>query len=792
MDMTAALAPESEPARREYDLYKTWMEELSLAANREKAYRKEAAEVVTLYEGDKEQENQYNILYSNTETLAPALYNSTPRPQVRRRFKDNDPLGFVAARTVQRLLEYQVDNGSLDYPTFDDLMKVSVLGALVPGRGVVRYRYHAEFEAVKNEQEAEAAEAAGLADPGEESEPKEHEGKEVVSYETICGEAVPWDRFRHGYALHWRDVPWISYEYEMTKVELERNFGQMGVLVEVGDAVEDADHDPQSGKPQKVKGVKTAQVFEIWDKVTKKVIFISPGLPDRILKEVDDPLKLQGFFDCPEPLRFTQRVKGLTPTPLYKYYKEQARELNRVTARIQKIISALKVRGMYDSQVEGIEKALELDDNQLIPASGLAALQGTGQAALEKALWLFPLDKLVAVLQQLYLQRTQIKQVIFEITGIADIMRGSTQASETLGAQEIKNQWGTLRLKRAQKEVARFARDSLRIIAEIAVNKFAAETVSKMTGLGYPTLEQKQQAQVQLQMLQQQAVQAQALGDQSAMPPPPPPELLQAAQSPAWEEILALLQNDLERSYRIDIETNSTVDIEATEDKKDIAELLNAMSQFFSGVAPMMQSGALPWDVVKSMLLAVLRRFRFGDELEEQIKGMQAPAPQQSPELQKQAQKLQEEARQLEQERQQFALDVQKEKGALDLERKQFDMEKQFAAKELQMEAKYATRELETTAKQHLENFEMQRASVEEQLSQKEAAVKDTEARAAADIDGKKREVEQGGSQLVQAQQAIAKLLEDLQKFAGEIAKQGSQPRPTKAVKTGEGKWELQ
>lgn len=108
------------------------------------------------------------------------------------------------------------------------------------------------------------------------------------------------------------------------------------------------------------------------------------------------------------------------------------------------------------------------------------------------------------------------------------------------------------------------------------------------------------------------------------------------------------------------------------------------------------------------------------------------------------------------------------------------------------MEAKYATRELETTAKQHLENFEMQRASVEEQLSQKEAAVKDTEARAAADIDGKKREVEQGGSQLVQAQQAIAKLLEDLQKFAGEIAKQGSQPRPTKAVKTGEGKWELQ
>lgn len=791
MDMTKALAEAAGPENREYELYKTWMGELDQALNREKDYRKRAAEAQNLYESEKEQEFQYNILYSNTETLSPALYNSTPRPQVRRRFKDNDPLGMVAARTAQRLLEYQMDNGSLDYPTFDQLLETAVLAGLVPGRGVTRFRYHAEFEAAQNEAEAEEAEAAGAKDPGEESEPKDHEGKEVVSYETICGEAVPWDRFRHGYALQWRDVPWISYESEMTKVELERNFGAMGVLVEVSDRSEDAESkDPQSGKAQKVKGVKTAQVFEIWDKVTKKVIFITPGLPDRILKEVDDPLKLEGFFDCPEPLTFTRRVKGLTPIPLYEYYKEQHKELNRVTARIQKIIQALKVRGMYDSQVQGIEKALELDDNTLIPADGLAQLQGTGQAALDKALWLFPIDKLVAVLQQLYLQRQQIKQVIFEITGIADIMRGSTQASETLGAQEIKNQWGTLRLKRAQKRVATFARDCLRIIAEIAVNKLSVDTVAGMTGLGYPRLEERDQARMMLQQMQAAAQVAQVTGQQP--PPPPDPKLVQTAQSPAWEEILGLLRNDLQRNYRIDIETNSTVDVEATEDKKDIAEMLNAISQFFSGLAPLIQNGALPFELAKTMLLAVLRRFRFGDELEEQIQGMQVPKPPMSPELEKEAKRVQEEAKKLEQEKQSFALDMQQQKADLQLERTQFEGEKRLAAKELQLEARFAAKDLEATAQEHLRAIESTLQAGEEKLATKEAAVKETEARGQAEVEGKRKEVEQGGSQLVQAQQAIAQLLQDLQKFVGEVAKQGSQPRPTKAVKTAEGKWELQ
>ena len=621
LDVSNDPASPEEAARKAANLVQHWIGELDQARVREKDFRKEGQRFVELYEGTKKEAYQFNILYSNTETLAPALYNSVPRPVVQRRFKDADPLGAQAAKAGQRILEYLIDDGMSEYATFDELMKSTVLEALVPGRGVTRFKYDAKIEQVRNEQAAEQAEDAGLVtDPDEEAEQEGHvaASAERVTYETVCGEEVPWDRFLHGYAKKWKDVPWVAYEHFMTKEELEQNFGPMGARVPVADLeVESDDTGAAQRQPEAMKGIKVAVVYEIWDKVTRTVLFITPNYKDMPLKQVPDPLGLSGFFNCPKPLGFLAKISTLVPVALYTLYEEQAKELNRVTTRINKIVAALKVRGMYDSTVQGLEKVLEADDNVLIPAENVAALLANGNA-LEKAIWLVPIEKLIAVLQQLYLQRNQVKQVIYEITGIADIMRGSSQASETLGAQELKNQWGTLRLKRLQKEVARYARDSLRIMLEIAVSKLSPQTIQGMTGLPYPTGAEKQQAEMVGQQFQQ-------MGQQ------PPPEIAQQLQQitsqPSWDEILGLLQNDLQRSYRIDIETNSTVDAEATEDKQNIAELLNAISQFLNGVAPLVQSGSMPFEVASGMLLAIVRRFRFGPELEDQLKEMKAPPP---------------------------------------------------------------------------------------------------------------------------------------------------------------------
>ena len=90
---------------------------------------------------------------------------------------------------------------------------------------------------------------------------------------------------------------------------------------------------------------------------------------------------------------------------------------------------------------------------------------------------------------------------------------------------------------------------------------------------------------------------------------------------------MGLLHDSLMRTYKTDIETNSTIDAEASQDKQDISELLNALSQFLNGIAPLVQEGVLPFDIAKIMLLTISRRFNFGSQLEDALNAMQAPPP---------------------------------------------------------------------------------------------------------------------------------------------------------------------
>jgi hypothetical protein len=654
-----------------------WHKELANAYKREKTWRKEALTYTQLYEAGKRQENQYNILYANTEVLGPAVYNSTPRPVVERRFKDEDPLGKMASQAAQRMLEYMVDNGQPQESTFDELLKSAVLEGLVPGRGVTRFRYDAEIET----KEAEAAELPEAEPASEAGEPA---AQSRVRSEYVCGEEVPWNRFRHGYAKKWKDVPWVAFEHDFDKEELVEAFGaaiasQIPLTESDADSDDNGDDSDADGSTQERSNVSLAKVFEIWDKSSKSVIFVTPNNVRLVLKEVPDPFQLAGFFPCPRPLTFVQKISSLVPVPPFALYEEQAKELNRVTTRINKLLAMLKVRGMYDSQVQGIDKVLSGEDGVLIPAENVAALLGQGNS-LEKALWLMPIDKIIAVLQQLYQVRPQIKAVIFEISGIADIMRGSSTASETLGAQKIKESWGTLRLKRAQKEVARYARDCLRLMTELGVSKLAPQTLQGMTGLPYPTQGQKQQMVAQLQN-------AQAMGQQI------PPDAVVQLQTPTWEDLLALLRDDVQRSFRIDIETNSTVDAEATEDKQNIAELLNAISQFLSGVAPLIESGSMPFEVAKTMLLAITRRFRFGPEFEDSLKKMQQPPQKPDPAAAKAQADMQNNQQLHQLDMQKAQMDLQARQQEMAGKQREAELKAQLEMQKMQMELQMAERE---------------------------------------------------------------------------------------------------
>lgn len=651
--------------------YQYWMGEIEKAKKREKDFRKDGKYAVEIYEAEKERCKSYpfNILYSNTETIRPAVYNATPRPDVKpKNKKTKNPIAIHAARLAQDILSALLDTGCMGETSVDDLFRQAVTEGLTAGRGNAWLKY-----------EAEVVEVGGV--------PIEVRNQKVRPTE------LPWNHFLHGWARKWENVPWVAAIWHMTKEELKKNFGPsilQGVdfkatcsdpYAEVGEGRDKSD--PDNNAPD------LATVYEIWDKDSKKVIFISDSVPEKLLKEVDDPLQLVGFFPCPAPLTFFRKVSGLVPVPLFNFYKEQAEELNDLTDRIRAIIQAIRARGGYDSQLdEGMQLLKDANDGEYVAIPNVMSL-GNGQGAnLSNAIWHQPIKEPAMVLQQLYQQREACKQVIYEITGISDILRGTNKASETATASDIKNQWGTLRLKEAQKSVATFCRDTLRIMLEIAVTQFTEQHIQALTESPYPSSQNKQQA-----MMVAEAAKASGMEL--------PPEVQEVVQLPSLGELLKALKDDLYRKYAIDIETNSSVDVEATEDKQDFTELLNAISQFMNGVAPLIEAGTMPMQAAAEILVSIIRRFRLGGEVEDYIRAMGAQ--------QKQGNQAEEQAAQLEAQKQQF--EVQK-----------LQMETQAASEKAQIQVELERQKL--ALEQRRMQMEEQMMQLDFQYKQKEHAMK--------------------------------------------------------------------
>ena len=451
---------------------------------------------------------------------------------------------------------------------------------------------------------------------------------------------MQWDDFRIGPGHQWIEIPWVARRHRLKREDLIEQFGE-----EIGQAVQlDATTDDDINKmaEHEAEPFKTAEVWEIWCKDSKKVYFICAAYKKSPLKTVDDPLQLKGFFPCPKPLYAIEDVETLVPITLYEQYKEQAEELNRISVRINKIIDALKLRGVYDATIAELSELMRGADNDLIPAQNVAALVERG--GLDKVIW--TTEALVRagaqVLAALYQQRDATKQTIYEITGMSDILRGASNPNETATAQQIKSQWGSLRVKRIQADIARYLRDLLRIKAEIISQKFQQQTLAQMTLVQLPT---QQEAIMQ-------AMQAQQQGQQFQMPI-------------TWEQVMQVMRSDLSRTYRIDVETDSTIAASLEADMQGLREVLTGVVQFIQGIGPAVQAGAMPVEAVKEIIMAVVRRARMGSAVEDALDKMQQPQAQGNPQAAAQTKQLQDQVQQLTQQLQQAQQQAQGKQAEL-------------------------------------------------------------------------------------------------------------------------------
>lgn len=526
-------------------------------------------------DNDKEAElTPFNIVYANTEILLPSLYSATPRPECVPRGKGRNEV----AAAVEKLLTWLLDDNTPGKESFDCAMEGAVLSALVPGAGGVRIRHY----------------------PGD---PK-----------PICWEEFKYNQFVWGRATKWSRVPWICFIHFMRRDEIITDFKLTSEQIAKFSAKTSDDDAPDSQKPES----SMICVYEIWEKTSRRVLFLCEDYEDLVLREVaDDPLRLPGFFPTPGPLTLVRKPGDLNPSPLLDYYLNQAEELNRVTVRLNRVLSAIRVRGAYDSQLgDTLSKLLDASatENALVAVNRVDFQNG----GFDSRIWLLPIEKLIIVAQQLYAARQQILQVIYQITGLADIVRGASVASETATAQELKSKWGTLRLRRMQRTVQTYIRDLLRLAVDGCAAVFPPVLWGEATGINLPLQAQKEQITMQYQ---QAAMQAQMANQ----PPPPPPNL-----PPSWEEVVAILSDDTRRPLAIDIETASTIDVDASADREEVTTFMQAFAQVMQGLAPLAQMGPQGAEAAKSMLLTVTKRFKLGREVEAALKAIPTAPPAES------------------------------------------------------------------------------------------------------------------------------------------------------------------
>lgn len=127
-----------------------WLSDLSLSKKEDEKWVKRGKKIVKRYRDDRDSardgSKRFNILWSNVQTMLPALYGKTPRAQVERRYKDQDPIGRTASTILERCLQYEIDH----YGDFDASNKLAITDRLLPGRGVVWVRFetkeHEEIE----------------------------------------------------------------------------------------------------------------------------------------------------------------------------------------------------------------------------------------------------------------------------------------------------------------------------------------------------------------------------------------------------------------------------------------------------------------------------------------------------------------------------------------------------------------------------------------------------------------------------------------------------------------------
>jgi hypothetical protein len=545
-------------------------------------------------------DKEFQMFWANCEVIKPSIYAKPPVPVVVPKFKDRRPVYQAASELMERCAIV-----AFDLARIDDLMKLVRDDLALIDRGVAWCRY-------------ESGKGGGYYD-----------------HEKVCIDFKNRRDFLHSISRNWSEVTWVAAASYLTRGEARKRFYKTSK-----DEYQKAEYrvDKESKNIGGADRRERAKFWEVWSKPEKRVVWVAEGC-ELILDEDEPHLELEGFFPCPRPAYGTVQRGSLVPVPDVLQYKDQLEELNMLTGRIHALSDALEAKGFYPAGGAELSDAVQAaikthtPGRLLVPISNWAAFGGSKEVII----WL-PIDMIAQTITALVALRKQVIEDIYQIMGLSDIMRGATDPQETLGAQRLKTQYGSTRIKDKQQELVRLARDLVCIVTEIITEKFDEVTMIEMSQTQLPTqamvMSQMAQVQRQMQIQQQQAAQMMQLPQAQQMAMQKPEMAQQAMQQfqqmqqqgmdtiaklrekPTIEQVLTFVKNNRMKSFVLDIETDSTIMADEQAEKEKRTEFIQVLGGLISQLSAMIAAEPKTSEFAGEIIKFATAPFRAGRQLD--------------------------------------------------------------------------------------------------------------------------------------------------------------------------------
>jgi hypothetical protein len=610
--------------------------------------------------GDVVPRTTLNLFHSNTKTLESMLFGQTPKVNVDRRWSDpNDDAARVASNMLERMLNTDI---GLRTDKYASALRRALHDYLTVGLGQSRVRYEAIFQKTEITAIDPATGQPILS------------LQETLEKETTHIDYVFWQDFRWDIGRSWEEVEWVAFRTWMTEQEIIARWGE--------DVAKSISYTDKKGDDEIKGAYRCGEIWEIWSKKDKNVYWYNEGAR-KLLETRPDPLKLWGFFPCPQPMMANLTTTKLVPKADYIFAQDLYNEIDLIEQRIEMLTKAVKVVGVYDQASTGIQRMLtDGVDNELIPVDNWAMFAEKG--GLKGQLDWLPIEAVVNALEKLITLRDDAINMLYQVTGMSDILRGqSTESRVSATEQNLKAKFASVRVQALQDMFAYFATDLQMLKTNIIVLHYDPQTIIKQSNV------------------------------------------MSTADADMAEQAVALIKNPQEEIWKIQVRPESVAMVDYAQIKQERSEFMMSVSQYMQSAAPILQQDPSALPFLLEMLKWSLAGFKGSSQIEgitdkmiQQVLQKQQEAAQQPPQPSPEEQAAQAKAQA---EQQKAQVEAQKSQTQLQVTQMQAQSDQQKAQMEAQMaqqqfQAEMAKLQMEMQKQQQEFALEMRKMQMEFQL----------------------------------------------------------------------------